>query len=58
MTVTRLRFAKTETRDFADRHQLSTAFDEDIRWNMSNRSFFTAFVVIAAVLAVIALVLR
>jgi len=60
MTVTRMRFPKTETRDFADRNQMATGrFGlTDAEWNLSNRSFFAAFVVIAAVLAIAALVLR
>lgn len=59
MTVTSLRFAKSETRTFADRHRVSTSGSgNDLEWNLSNRSFFSAFVVIAALLAVAALVLR
>lgn len=60
MSVTRMRFPKTETRDFADRHRLAASrFGRSgAEWNVSDRSFFTAFVVIAALLATAALVLR
>jgi hypothetical protein len=61
MTVSQMRLMKTETRDMADRMRASAS---DLRigtpeeWRMSNAAFFTAFVVIAGVLAVLALVLR
>jgi hypothetical protein len=61
MTVSQMRLMKTETRDMADRMRASAS---DLRigaseeWRMSNATFFTAFVVIAGVLAVLALVLR
>lgn len=61
MTVSQMRLMKTETRDMADRVRASAS---DLRlgtpedWRMSNATFFTAFVVITAVLAVLALVLR
>ena len=60
MTVSRLRVAKSETRDLAerDRVHLMRALNHPTDWKMSNRSFFTAFVVIAALLAVLALILR
>jgi hypothetical protein len=61
MTVSRLRLAKTETRDFAERDrvgQFTNRLGETCEWNMSNRSFFTAFVVIASVLAIVALIMR
>jgi len=61
MTVSRLRLAKTETRDFAERDrvgQFTSRLGETCEWNMTNRGFFTAFVVIAAVLATLALIAR
>jgi hypothetical protein len=57
MTVSRLRVGKTETRDMADRDRV-VRFVANADWNMSNATFFTAFVVIAAVLAGLALLLR
>ena len=58
MTVSRLRVNKSDTRELAERDRLWRRIDEPTEWRMSNRSFFTAFVVIAAVLTIIALVLR
>lgn len=62
MTVSRLRVAKSETRDLAERDRARlaryTVSNEPAEWGMSNATFFTAFVVIVALLAVLALVLR
>ncbi|HSD89335.1 MAG TPA: hypothetical protein VLB44_17520 [Kofleriaceae bacterium] len=60
MTVSHLRVAKSETRDLAerDRVRLMRSLDQPTDWQMSNSTFFIAFVVIAAFLAVLALVLR
>jgi hypothetical protein len=61
MTVSRLRVLRSETRDLAERdrsHVRRLALGEPTDWEMSNRSFFTAFVVILAVLAVLALAVR
>jgi len=61
MSVSRLHLAKSETRDLAERdyHGMSGGrLGEPAEWRLSNGSFFTAFVVIAAVLAVLALILR
>lgn len=62
MTVSRLRVAKSETRDFAERDRVKlprfASSNEPAEWSMSNASFFAAFVAILAVLAAIALVLR
>lgn len=61
MTMSRLRFVKSETRDFADLDRLHTSalrLGDPTEWRMSNGAFFTAFVAIAAGLAVLALVLR
>jgi hypothetical protein len=60
MTVSQMHFMKTETRDMADRvrasaGRLGTPIDD---WRMSNATFLTAFVVIAGVIAMLALVLR
>jgi hypothetical protein len=59
MTVSRLRVAKSETRDMAERDRVQLGLlHEPTEWQMSNAKFFTAFVVIVALLAVLALVLR
>ena len=60
MTVTSLRFSKSETRDLAERDFAgrSGRFGEPTDWHMSNSTFFTAFVAIAALLAVLAIILR
>ena len=61
MTVSRLRVAKSETRDLAERDRLAVrrlTLGEPSDWQMSNAAFFGAFVAIAGVLAVLALVLR
>lgn len=56
MTVTQSRLAKSETRDMAERGRLR--LHEVPEWNMSNATFFTAFVVIAAGLTIAALIAR
>ena len=62
MTVSRLRVAKSETRDLAERDRVRLArqlsLGEPSDWHMSDRSFFTAFVAVVAFLAVLALILR
>lgn len=60
MTVSRLRVAKSETRDLAerDRVDLMRSLNRPTDWQMSNQTFFIAFVVIAAILTAIALILR
>jgi hypothetical protein len=60
MTVSRLRVAKSETREFAERYRAGMSFGEreTDEWRMSNGTFFTAFVVIAALLTVLAIALR
>ena len=58
MTVSHLRVAKTETREFGERDRLRLSLGESSEWHMSNARFFTAFVAIAAVLTVLAIVLR
>jgi hypothetical protein len=60
MTITRLRFTKSETRDLVDRDQLGTngpRFGRPSDWRMSNNTFFVAIVAIAGGLAVLALIL-
>lgn len=59
MSVSSLRIAKSETRQFGehDRYE-SLRLGEAPGWTSSNGAFFTAFVAIAAMLAVLALVLR
>ena len=58
MTVSRLRVAKSETREFGERDRMRLSLGEPSDWHMSNATFFTAFVAIAAVLTVLAIVLR
>jgi hypothetical protein len=60
MTVSRLRVAKSETRELGERYRagMSLGENETDDWRMSNSTFFTAFVVIAGVLTVLAIALR
>ncbi len=60
MTVSRLRVAKSETRDLAerDRVHIMRRFGEPTEWYESNGWFFTGLVAVCAVLAVFALILR
>jgi len=63
VTVSRLRVAKSETRDLAERDRARIARDFGTVDGagdrpMSNGRFFAAFVVIAALLTILALVLR
>jgi hypothetical protein len=57
MTVSRLRVAKSETRDMAEHDRIVRSLQTS-EWHMSNATFFTAFVAIAAGLAVLALIVR
>jgi len=58
MTVTHLRFEKSETRDLAERSRISLRLGESEPWHASNALFFGAFVVVAGLLAAFALALR
>jgi hypothetical protein len=58
MTVTHMRFEKSQTRDLAERSRVALRLGEVPAWHASNAVFFTAFVVVAAMLAVFALALR
>jgi hypothetical protein len=53
-----LRLTKSETREIADREYGARRFSQPEQWQMSNSSFFTAFVVLAALIAVLALMLK
>jgi hypothetical protein len=57
MTVSRLRVARSETRDLGERARVHLARvqrgDGLTEWVLGNATFFTAFVAILAVLAVI-----
>jgi hypothetical protein len=53
-----LRLTQSETRDLADREHRARVLGRPEEWRMSNNTFFTAFVVIAALIATLALVLR
>ncbi len=53
-----LRATKSETRELGDREYRARPLGQPEEWQMSNSAFFAAFVVIAAVLAVLALVLH
>lgn len=57
-TPSYLRLTKSETRDLADREYRGRLLGKPEEWHMNNSTFFTAFVVIAALLAALALVLR
>jgi hypothetical protein len=58
MSASYLRLTKSETRELADREVRARRVDQPTEWQMSNGAFFTAFVVIAGLLALLALVLR
>ncbi|MBA3538843.1 MAG: hypothetical protein H0T79_04385 [Deltaproteobacteria bacterium] len=60
MTVSSLRNPKSETREMAERDRLNlrSRLHEPTDWSMSNNMFFVAFVVIAALVTVLVLVLR
>lgn len=61
MSTSHLHLTKSETRDLAERDyrpMSSWRLGEPTEWNLGTGTFFTAFVVICAVLAAIALVLR
>ena len=53
-----LRLTKSETREMADREYHDRLSRKPDEWNMSNHAFFAAFVVIAALLTLLALLLR
>lgn len=56
MTISQLRIAKSETRNMAEQGRVRVGEPPD--WGMTNTTFFTAFVAIAAALAIAALILR
>ncbi len=58
MTVSRLRVAKSETRELGERWRTAAASGELEEWHMSNSTFLKAFIAIAAVLTLLAIVLR
>jgi hypothetical protein len=61
MTVTHLRFAKSTTRDLAERSRVGRIplrLGEPEAWHTSNAAFLIALVAIAAMLTVFALVWR
>jgi hypothetical protein len=59
MTVSRLRFTKSETRDLVDRARVWTpSVGDPIEWNLSNGWFVFALASIAAALVLFALALR
>lgn len=61
MSVSQLFLAKSETRELAEkdyRHLYASRLGEPTDWKMNNSLFFTGFIAIAAMLAVLALVLR
>ena len=53
-----LRVTKSETRDLADRAYRDLLTGKSVEWARGSSSFFAAFVVIAAVVTVLALVVR
>ncbi|MDB4960470.1 MAG: hypothetical protein JWP01_469 [Myxococcales bacterium] len=59
MSVSRLHFSKSETRDLAEHARLAMCrLGEPTDWSKSNSWFFTVFVVIAAALTLFALFSR
>lgn len=60
MTVSRLRVAKSETRELAerDRAEIRRRLGEPSEWHENNSWFFAGLVAILGVLAVLALALR
>jgi hypothetical protein len=60
MSVSRLDLVKSETRDLGEYERLGIGLrlGDPTEWSMSNSWFFTAFVAIAAVLAILALILH
>lgn len=60
MASSMIRFAKSETRDLADADRLAVrrSWGEPTEWTMKSSTFFAAFVVIGAVLTLLALILR
>ncbi len=61
MSVSHLHLNKSETRELAEkdyRHLCSSRLGEPTDWKMNNNLFFIGFVSIAALLAVLALVVR
>ncbi|MBL0219350.1 MAG: hypothetical protein IPQ07_36460 [Myxococcales bacterium] len=61
MSTSHLHLAKSETRDLAERDyraMSSWRLGEPTEWKLGNGTFFTAFIVICAALAVIALLTR
>lgn len=60
MASSMIRFAKSETRDLADadRLEIHRSWGEPTEWQMKGSTFFTAFIAIAAVLTLVALVAR
>ena len=60
MTITSLRFTRSETRDLSDRDRLDTGgsrMSEPVEWRMRDGTFYVALVTIAAGLALLALLL-
>ena len=59
MAVSHIRMGKTETRELAERERLEALRLGDVEpWRMSDGTFFTVLLVIAALLAVLAIALR
>ena len=58
MTVSRLRVAKSETREMGERWRFVSESDGSTEWEMSNGTFLKAFIIIAATLTLLAIVLR
>lgn len=60
MASSMIRFAKSETRELADadRFGVQRSWGEPTEWNMKGSTFFTVFIVIGALLTILALVLR
>ena len=55
---TYLRLTKSETRELGDREHRARSVARPVEWQMSDSAFFTAFVVISALVASAVLILR
>jgi len=60
MSVSNLRFVKSETRDLADadRLELRRSWHQPTEWHMQSSTFVIALVAVAFVLALAAMILR
>lgn len=53
-----LRLTKSETRELSDREYYARRMGQPTEWEVANKSLFTAFVICAGIIALIALLVR